>query len=78
MTKGGELSNLEYLPTKTENVEYLWNTQMHTSCLFSPMKLKQALDHKKQWKIEQHRVFTYQTKKCGEHGNVQVLSILAL
>ena len=49
---GGELSNLEYLPTKTENVKYLQNTGTHTFCLFGPFKqhhsrFKQAQDHKK-------------------------------
>jgi len=31
---GGELSNLEYLPSKTENVKYLQNTGM---CTFDPL-----------------------------------------
>jgi len=35
---GGELSDLEYLPTKTEKVKYLQNTGMHTSGLFWPFK----------------------------------------
>jgi hypothetical protein len=35
----GELTDLEYLPIKTENVEYLWNMGMHTSCLFCPFNL---------------------------------------
>jgi hypothetical protein len=61
----GELTNLEYLPIKTENVEYLWNEGARTSCLFFPFKLhnnrfKQALDHEKWWRIEQPRVSTYQ------------------
>jgi len=33
---GGELSNLEYLPTKTENVKYLQNAGTCTSCLPEP------------------------------------------
>jgi len=35
---GGEFNNLEYLPTKTENVKYLQKVGMHTSCLFEPLK----------------------------------------
>jgi len=34
---GKELSDLEYLPTKTENVEYLQNTGMRTYRLFRPL-----------------------------------------
>jgi len=53
----GELSDLEYLPTKTENVKYLQNAKMRTSLLFGPFKqhysrFKQAQDHKKQWRID--------------------------
>jgi len=48
----GELSNLEYLPTKTEKVKYLQNAGMRTSHLFGPFKqhyiiFKQAQDHRK-------------------------------
>jgi hypothetical protein len=35
---GGELSNVEYLPTKQENAEYLWNAETRTSRLFCPFK----------------------------------------
>ena len=54
---GKELSDLEYLPTKTENVEYLQNAGTCTYCLFWPFKqhhsrIKQAQDHKKQWRID--------------------------
>jgi len=34
---GGELSDLEYLPTKTEYIEYLQIVDMHTSHLFGPL-----------------------------------------
>ena len=49
MRNSGELSNLEYLPTKTENAEYLWNAGTRASRLFRPFKLhntrfKQALN----------------------------------
>ena len=49
MRNSGELSNLEYLPTKTENAEYLWNAGTRVSRLFRPFKLhntrfKQALN----------------------------------
>jgi hypothetical protein len=79
-------SNLRYLPTKPENVEYLWNVGMHTCCLFWPFTLhnsrfKQALDHKKWWRIEQSRVSTYQTRKCRislECRDAQLSYILAL
>jgi hypothetical protein len=52
MRNGGELCNLEYIPTKTENAEYLWNTRTRTSRLFWPFKLrnnrfKQALEHER-------------------------------
>jgi hypothetical protein len=52
MRNGGQLSNLEYLPTKTENAEYLGNAGTRTSRLFFPLKqhnnrFKEALDHKK-------------------------------
>jgi hypothetical protein len=33
----GELSELEYLPTKTEYTEYLQIGDTHTSCLFGPL-----------------------------------------
>jgi len=54
---GEEVSDLEYLPTKIENVKYLQNTGTHTSHLFGPFKqhhsgFKQAQDHKKQWRID--------------------------
>jgi len=35
---GGELSDLQYLPTKTEKVKNLHNVGMHTSSLFGPFK----------------------------------------
>jgi len=34
MINGGELSDLEYLPIKTEYTEYLQNTATHTPRLF--------------------------------------------
>jgi len=34
----GELSDLEYLPTKTEYIKYLQIMDMHTSHLFGPIK----------------------------------------
>jgi hypothetical protein len=36
MRNGGELSDLEYLPMKTENTEYLQNAATHTPHLFGP------------------------------------------
>jgi len=65
---GGELSGLEYLPTKTEKVKYLQNTAMRTSHLFGPFQQhyiisKQAQDHRKWWRIEWPGVFTYQNRK---------------
>jgi len=36
MRNGGELSDLEYLPTKTEYIEYLQIADTHTSRLFRP------------------------------------------
>jgi len=53
----GELSDLEYLPTKTGKVEYLQNMGMHTSGLLWPFKqhhnrFKQTQDHKKWWRID--------------------------
>ena len=50
MRNGGELTKLEYLPTKTEYPEYLWNAGTRTSRLFWPFKLhnnrfKRVLDH---------------------------------
>ena len=56
---GGELSDLEYLPTKTEYIEYLQIADTRSSRLFGPIKrynsrCKQAQDHKKQWRIDLH------------------------
>ena len=86
MRNSGELSNLEYLPTKTENAEYLWNAGTRASRFFRPFKLhntrfKQALDHEKRCRIEQPRVSTYQHRKCGlslERGNARLSSLSAL
>jgi len=66
MRNGGELSDLEYLPTKTEYIEYLQIADMHTYCLFRPFKrynsrCKQAQDHKKQWTIDLPRLPGHQT-----------------
>jgi len=36
MRNGGQLSDLECLPMKTENMEYLQNTATHTPHLFGP------------------------------------------
>jgi len=52
----GELSDPEYICTKTEKVTYLQNTNTHIHYLASPFKqlhirFKQAQDHKKQWRI---------------------------
>jgi len=38
MRNGGELSDLEYLPTKTEYIEYLQIADTRTSRLFGPTK----------------------------------------
>jgi len=38
LTNGGELSDLEYLPMKTEYTKYLQIMDMHTSHLFGPIK----------------------------------------
>jgi len=53
----GELSDLEYLPTKTEKVKYLQNAKMRSYCLFRPFKqhhsrFKQVQDHNKWWRID--------------------------
>ena len=34
MRNGGELSDLEYLPIKTQYTKYLQNVATHTPCLF--------------------------------------------
>jgi len=36
MRNGGELSDLEYLPMKTEYTKYLQNAATHTPRLFGP------------------------------------------
>jgi hypothetical protein len=66
---GGELSNVEYLPTKPENAEYFWNARTRASRLLWPLKLhntelKQALDHKKRWRIELPRLPAHQTENA--------------
>jgi len=38
MRNGGQLSDLEYLAMKTEYTKYLQIADMHTSCLFCPIK----------------------------------------
>jgi len=38
MGNSGELSDLEYLPTKAEKVKYVQNAAMHSSCLLGPFK----------------------------------------
>ena len=57
IVNGGQLSDLEYIPTKTEKVKYLHNAKMrtyHPSRHFKQRhsKFKQAQDHKKQWRID--------------------------
>jgi hypothetical protein len=82
MRNGGELSNLDYLPTKPENVEYLQNAATQGPRFFWPFMLhnnefKQALDHKKRWRIEQTKLSTYKNRKRGispEHGNTWLSS----
>jgi len=69
MRNGGELSDLEYLPTKTEYIEYLQIADTCTSCLFQPFKrynsrCKQAQDHKKQWRIDLPRLPAHQTENA--------------
>jgi len=69
------LSDLEYLPTKTEYIEYLQIADMHTSRLFGPFKrynsrCKQAQDHKKQWRIDLPRVPAHQTENAKYLQNV--------
>jgi len=66
---GGELSDLEYLPIKTEYIEYLQIVDMRTSCLFGPFKwyngrCKQAQDHDKQWRIDLPRLPAHQTENA--------------
>jgi len=66
MRNGGELSDLEYLPTKTEYIEFLQIVDMRTSHLFRPFKrynsgCKKAQDHKKQWIIDLPRLPAHQT-----------------
>ena len=63
------MSDLEYLPTKTEYMEYLQIADTHTSRLFGPFELynsrcKQAQDHKKQWRIDLHRLPAHQTENA--------------
>jgi len=36
MRNGGELSDIEYLPMKTEHTKYLQNVATHTTHLFGP------------------------------------------
>ena len=70
----------------SENAKYLGNKRTHSFCLIWPFKLhnnrfKQAIDHKKWWRIEQCRVSTYQTRKCRitlKRGNADLSSLLAL
>jgi len=38
ISNGGELSDLEHLPTKTEYIKYLQIMDTHTSRLFGPIK----------------------------------------
>ena len=83
---GRELSSVQYLLTKPENAEYLQNAETRTSRIFFPFKVhnnrfEQAQDHKKRWRIEQCRVSTYQTRKCGispERGNAHLSSLFSL
>jgi len=63
------LSDLEYLPTKTEYMEYLQIADTHTSRLFGPCKqyngrCKQAQDHEKQWRIDLPRLPAHQTENA--------------
>jgi len=69
MGNGGGLSDLEYLPTKTEYIEYLQIVDTRTSLLFGPFKrsngrCKQAQDHKKQWRIDSPRPPAHQTENA--------------
>ena len=64
---GGELSDLEYLLAKTENVRYLQNAGTRTSRLFWPFiqhysRFKQAQDHKNRWRIDWPRLPALQTE----------------
>jgi len=57
MRNGGELSDLEYLPMKTDNTEYLQNAATHTPHLFGPftrhnIRSKQVQNHEKWWRIK--------------------------
>jgi len=83
MRNGGELSDLEYLPTKIEYIEYLQIADMHTSCLFGPFKryngrCKQAQDHKKQWRIDLPRLPAHQTEnvKYLQNADTQASCLL--
>jgi len=67
MRNGGELSDLEYLPIKTEYIEYLQIAG--TSRLLRPFKrynsrCKQAQDHKNQWRIDLPRLPAHQTENA--------------
>ena len=69
MGNGGGLSDLEYLPTKTEYIEYLQIADTRTSLLFGPFtrcngRCKQAQDHKKQWRIDSPRLPAHQTENA--------------
>jgi len=80
---GGELSDLDYLPTKTEYIEYLQIADTRTPRPSGPFKqyngrCKQAQDHKKQWRIDLPRLPAHQNRKCEispEHGHASLLSI---
>ena len=68
-----ELTDLQYLPIRTENVKYVQNMEVCTSCLFVPFKwhhsrFNQALDHKKQYRIEWSRVSTCQKRYTEYSG----------
>jgi len=83
MGNGGELSDLEYLPTKTEYIEYLQIADMCTSRLFRPFKrynsrCKQAQDHKKQWRIDLPRLPAHQIEnaKYLQNANTRASHLL--
>jgi len=80
---GGELSDLEYLPTKTEYIEYLQIADTRASRLFGPFKpyncrCKQAQDHKKQWRIDLPRLPAHQTEnaKYLQNANTRASRLL--
>jgi len=86
MKKGEKLTEIELNPPKPENVRYLQSADMCTSHLFGPLNdnvvdCKQALDHKKQLKIDWPRVPAHHNRKYKislERRNANLSSLWVL